>query len=195
MEDKSKECCGIEETKDILEFGDKLADELLKAKEDGVITVKESLEAFKTCRKEFVHACDKLWCVPKELADLNSAEANELKEFATKVFGKYIALFAPMPPALRVLAAASGKFDVKETVEVLQFLSSFADALIEARKDGKVTVLEILEIVKRTQNDFFNAAWDAWMIPLELQDLDEYEARMLSEKITAVATKWITIFT
>lgn len=184
---------GIKETKDILAYGEALATHLLEKKEDGVITVKEALEAFHESRKEMHQACVGAWNVPFELGDLTEEESKELREYAMVVFGKFLELFGPNPsPQQRgLLGSAAG---IKETMEVLQFLQNFGDCLIEAKKDGKITCQEALEAFKRTQNDFFSATWGSWVIPGELADLDEYEARTLSEKVTLVALRWIDIF-
>jgi len=186
---------GIQQTKDILNYGNAVADELIKAKADGVITVAEAVMAFHNTRKELLIACFGAWAVPYEMGDLTEAEAAELRDQATQVFSKFISLFYPFPTPTRALATLGAGSGIRETMEVLQFFSAFGDCLIEAKKDGKITVQEVIDSFKKTQNDFFNAAWNAWMIPIELKDLDETEARMLSEKVAQVATKWIEIFT
>jgi hypothetical protein len=185
---------GIEQTKDVLEFGDKLADELTKAKSDGVISAAEALAAFHASRKELVLACVGACQIPHEMGDLTAEEANELRELASKVFAKFIGLFGPFPVPTRALATLGAGIGIRETNEVLQFLSGFADCLAEAKKDGKITVPELISAFKKSQNDFFNAAWDSWLIPAELSELDETEARMLSEKTTQVITKYLDIF-
>lgn len=184
----------IEQTKDVLAFGEAVADELTKANADGIITVAEALAAFHNCRKQLLVACFGAWEIPFELGDLTEAERTELRDFATRVFSKFIALFYPLPPATRSLATVGAAAGVRETMDVLQFFSSFGDCLIEAKKDGKITVKEVVEAFKKSQNDFFNAAWGSWIIPAELADLDETEARMLSEKVSQIVTKWLDIF-
>lgn len=80
--------------------------------------------------------------------------------------------------------------DVKESLELLEYAEKLVDKLVEHKSDdGKIDMGEWVDAVLSSAPEGAKAFSGVGLVPAELKDLDQEEARLLAVKGSQVAMK------
>lgn len=84
--------------------------------------------------------------------------------------------------------------DIKETIEVIDFLIGIMEDVADAKADGSVSTFEVIQLAIANAPAAVRAAVGAEELGAELQDLDKEELKVIADKAIELSKAVMKLF-